>query len=199
MSGSSAPAMSFGFNDGSLPIAVGAFLGAALSVLVAELTKYFIARRSKRDALRLDHLRDATVDVTSNARRMLHAVGSRDVHADKEVLASAHEAVRIGVDQLQLVGDARVQRAAMLIRHHAYALRSAGEGSGDPHEEYLLSPYRRMEQAVENLLAETRRSLAVGGVVASKPNYGDMTTSLAAKRSSIAKGGKGRPEIVVVD
>ncbi|MGY4857687.1 hypothetical protein [Cryobacterium sp. AP23] len=177
-------AADLGFDIGSLTIAVGAFLGAALSVAVAELIKSRFLGRQKRESLRLDNLRNATVEVTSQARRMLHLVGSKGAPVDLVKLEDAHQAVRIGVDQLQLVGDVGVQEAAMLIRHHSYSLREQGEGRADKHEDYTLNRYNRLEQAVENLLSETRRALAVGGAVAPKPNYAQMTARINAARAS---------------
>jgi len=190
-------AASLGLDVASLPIAVGAFLGAALSVLVAELIKFVLAGRVKRDAMRLDNLRDATVEVTSQARRMLHLVGNKGAPVDLVKLENAHEAVRVGVDQLQLVGNSRVQMAAMLVRHHAYSVREQGEGKPDKHEYYGLERYDRLEQAVENLLAETRRSLAVGGAVAPKPDYREMTAGIAARRSAGKSSGAEDPVAAV--
>lgn len=173
------------FDVNAIPIAIGAFMGAALSVFVAESIKYVLAGRVKRDSIRLDKLRDATVEVTSQARRMLHMVGSQGAPVDIPKLEDAHEAVRIGVDQLQLVGDIGVQEAAMLVRHHSYSLRGQGEGREDKYEDrYGANRYTRLELAVENLLSETRRSLAVRGNVVPKPDYEKMTARLAATQAA---------------
>ncbi|WEO76406.1 hypothetical protein BJQ94_13660 [Cryobacterium sp. SO2] len=171
-----------GFDLATWPIAVGAFAGAALSVIVAESIKSVMARRTKRHDMQMDNLRDATVEVTSQALRMLHLVGSKGAPVDLAKLENAHEGVRIGVGQLQLVGGAEVQLAAMLVRHHSYSMREKGKGLPDKHEDYGVERYERLEQAVEHLLGETRRQLAVGGRVTVRPDYLQMTRRLAGAR-----------------
>lgn len=159
----------------AIPVAVGAFLGAALSVLVSELIKFQVARKSKRDELRLDRVTEAALTVSRNARTMLHAVGSARGRgtADPIVLSEAHQAVRVGVDHLQMVAGPRVQEMALLVRHHVYSLRQVGEGAEDPRPDFADSVYARTEHAIEYLLDQVRVELGVTGGVVRTPDYAE--------------------------
>lgn len=168
----------------SASVAIGAFLGAALSVAVSELIKFQSSRRTKRDTVRVDQLTDAVLSLSSNARTMLHAVGRNRTEIDQHVVGDAHAAVRIAVDHLRIVGTSDVQQAARLVQHHVYALRQVAQGKTDPHEDYGLSAYRRTEHAIEHLLTQVRRQLGVSGKVEPEPDYRVLTSRLLLARPS---------------
>ncbi|KQR39764.1 hypothetical protein [Microbacterium sp. Leaf159] len=169
----------------SASVAVGAFLGAALSIFTSEAIKFAIARRTKRDTLRLDGLTEATVAVSDAARTMLHIAGSTGaVTDDLAGLKSAHQSLRIGLARLQMLAGPGVQTAAYLVRHHLYAIRKIAEGADDPFPLHELSAYKRAEQSIEYLLEEARKEIGVSGRVVAKPDVYALTRSVTAKRDS---------------
>jgi len=167
---------------------VGAFLGAALSVLVSEVIKFFIGRRSKRDALRLDRLTEAALDVTGAARTMLHLAGGKGKKISAaEPLMEAQKTLRVGVDHLQMVAGPDVQAAALLVRHHLYAVRVVSLGGADPHPNHAWPPYERSEAAIEHLVDQVRTELGVSGRAVAKTDPYELTRYVMARRRSAPK------------
>lgn len=171
----------------SVSVAVGAFLGAALSILTSELIKFLIARRTKRDTLRLDGLTEATVAVSDAARTMLHIAGSEGavtVADDLGALKRAHQSLRVGLTRLQMIAGPGVQTAAFLVRHHLYAIRKIAEGEDDPFPRHEQVAYVRAEQSIEYLLEEARAEIGVSGRVVARPDVYALTRFVEAKRDA---------------
>ncbi len=107
---------------------------------------------------------------------------------DATALGEAHEAVRIGVDQLQMNAGPGLQKVALLVRRHAHALRVVGGGGDDPRPEYGLSVYTRAEQAIEYMLDHVRAELRVAGGVVQTPDdeeYEELVKEVARARARV--------------
>jgi hypothetical protein len=166
-------------NTALLTLVTGAVGGG-----IAAIITYIVNRRDRRDSLILSQLKETTTSVASNARHMLHLAGRQhreeDANASDADLSTAHLQVRSGSNLLALFGDRRVQEAARLVRHHAYAVSAVAQGQPDPRsEDYADNPYTRLENAVELLLADVRRQLGVGGGIVTDFDFEKLTTRAA--------------------
>jgi len=146
-----------------LPFALG-----AVTVMIAPLLTTVFNRREKRDTIRLEQTRDHTAAVVAAGRLLLHELSraQRDGIRDRsEAVSEQHSNIRVGCALLTLVGSSAVQKAARLVRHHAYSAATLATTGVDPRESTYPrdSAYERLEWALDWLLEGTRAQLGVSG------------------------------------
>jgi hypothetical protein len=149
-----------------LASAILLIIGAAIGLVPA-----YVNERSKRlHALmtRWDTpLYDFCKEFTAAARQLLHLSRRYQRSTDKEEQAKKideqHWKLRTLTEQIHLLGDGPLQKAAVLVQHHAYAVREVGEG----HEDQRLQDWdnvpaeERFRNALEAFYIAARTALGV--------------------------------------
>jgi hypothetical protein len=140
--------------------------------LIGFISTYLIQVVKERHDLRQRwdvSLLNTCTQIASTARRLAHAArrhpsdtGARAA-AVLERIDEHHEALRALTEEIRLLGDAQVQRWALLVQRHGYAVRMVGEGRPDPRGDEFpgLSPEDRLYEALAGFYVAVRRQLRV--------------------------------------
>ena len=142
-----------------LPVAAGAMLGFVPNWLL-EGRKDRYARRNRWD----EALYQASVDLTSSARRSDHLIEQAE-KGDKVAtgqIDGEQQKLRVALEQIFMLGDVSVQRAARRVVHHTWAQRLELETGVDPHPATAgLAPKARSKLARRAFYLAVRRQLRV--------------------------------------
>jgi hypothetical protein len=146
-----------------VPLVVGALIGF--------IPTYLLELRRERNALRTrwdEPLLNLSKDFTDSARQLLHLSRrfhrSSDPEQQMDKIDDQHRRLRGLSDQIHLLGSKDVQAAAMLVRHHAYAVRAVlAEGRPDRRaKDYPgTTPESRFQEALLGFYVAVRVQLRV--------------------------------------
>ena len=133
---------------------LGGVVGATLAGLVAWRTnnsRMAADIQARWDGALLERGTDFVTAVRSLRHHAERFGRSADQAARRTQIDEAQEQLRILCEQLRLVGDSRVQVAARVVVHHAYAVRVQGEEGRDPRaEDYPdQQPIGRLNDALQ--------------------------------------------------
>ncbi|SCG63517.1 hypothetical protein [Micromonospora halophytica] len=145
-----------------LTLAAGALIGLVPSLLIER-------RKEKRQlATRWDApLYDLSVEFASTVRVFRHSASrladAPDRAAHQERTEEERQRLNALLEQIRLVGDERVQRAARMVVRHSWAVARVAEGHEDERAaEYPgASPERRLTDALHEFIRAVRVQLRV--------------------------------------
>jgi hypothetical protein len=144
---------------------VPVLLGAALAVLPA----YYVERRRERTALvtRWDtSLYTLCAEFTSAVRLLLYLAERTPAPKDSEIHYKEFDDAQIRLralsEQIRLIGNLDVQRAARIVQHHSWSVREEALTGADPHEgDYSLPAKLRLRAALFEFYTAARTQLRV--------------------------------------
>jgi hypothetical protein len=150
---------------------IAGFLGGIVGAGIAAFAVMRINSRQMAADIQArwdEALLDKSSEFAAATRSLRHLAERYDRIADEEGrskqsarLDEAHEQLRILSEQLRLVGDQRVQVAARLVQHEAYAVRVEGEEKRDPRaeDEPEKPPVGRLNDALQEFYRSVREQL----------------------------------------
>ncbi|MEU8007280.1 hypothetical protein AB0B66_39480 [Catellatospora sp. NPDC049111] len=144
------------------------FLGGVLAVSLTAYVSLAVNRR-KMDGETLARweavLFEKSAQLAEAARSLRHhaeryAAGA-DQDARRDRVNDAQERLRIAMEQLRLVGNRRVQIAARVVVHHAYAVAMLGVDDRDPRSDQYpdTPPAARLNDALQEFYRAVRQQL----------------------------------------
>ncbi|MBB5867119.1 hypothetical protein F4553_000498 [Allocatelliglobosispora scoriae] len=146
----------------ALLLAVGAAIGFVPTLLI-ERSKQRHALQTRWDV----PLFELCKQFVGAARQLVHLARHLDRAPDPTGHAlrvdQAHSELRALFEQVRLLGSGRLQEAARLVVHHAYAVRAVAEGQPDERaKDYPgTTPQARIKNAITEFLAAARDQLGV--------------------------------------
>ncbi|WP_155368576.1 hypothetical protein [Catellatospora vulcania] len=134
---------------------------AASAALRVNRTKMAGDTKARWEAVLFDksaQLAEAARSLRHHSERYRH---SSDKDARKQRIDDAQEKLRIAMEQLRLVGNRRVQVAARVVMHHAYAVAVQGVDNRDPRADRYTDtpPIARLNDALQEFYRAVRQQL----------------------------------------
>lgn len=141
-------------------------IGAGMAAFVTFRTsrsKMAAEIQARWDAALLEQSRELAEAARSLRHHTLNVARGIELDGSRQRLDTAHERLRVTVEQLRLVGSLRVQGAARLVLFHVYAMRVQLEEGHDPRAADFpgTTPIGRLNDALQEFYRAVRQQLRV--------------------------------------